>query len=67
LKTPAEVVTFYSEDLVRKIGREKLLSAPVELVEEIDGGVFILACIDQFGACENVDRLREHLGQEKYR
>lgn len=65
--TPAEVVTYYADDLVGDIGRERLVSAPVESVEEMDGGIFLLACIDPFGACEGVERLREHLGQKKYR
>lgn len=66
VKTPLEVVTYYSNELANEIGRDKLTSAPAKSIEELNDGVFILACLNQTGACERLNDVREHLGQEKY-
>ena len=63
LKVLPDIVNFYSKSLVDKIGREKLLSAPAKQVEELEnGGIMLLACTNQLGCPDELDRVRNHLG-----
>lgn len=66
LKELPNYVNFYSRPLVDRIGREKLLSAPAEKVEELEnGGVMIVVCALYawgIGYPDKLEKLWSHLG-----
>ena len=63
LKEKADTVNFYSEPLVDKIGRERLLSTPARKVEELEnGGVMLIVCTEALGCPEEFDKVWRHLG-----
>lgn len=66
LKEEPNYVNFYSKPLVDKIGREKLLSAPVYKVEALEnGGIMLVVCAlydDQIGCLNEIRKLWSYLG-----
>ena len=58
-------VTFYPPEMVEKIGREKLLSAPAATVTELhDGSIFLLMSESPLGAgAKTYNAIKEHLSE----
>jgi len=55
-------ITFYSSELVNKIGRKELLSSPAAVVSELSNeGIFMLASAELPPNGEQVQSIREHL------
>lgn len=63
LITDIKPVVYYSPQIADKIGRERLLSAPATtVIQHDDGGVFLIACYDCYGGCEELSAIKAHLG-----
>ena len=58
-------VNLFSPNKVKKYGREKLLKAPCELIEELeDGAIFMMIHKDRFSSTyEERKKLRKYLGE----
>ena len=64
LEKMPDVINFYSQSLISKLGRDKLLSAPAYKVEELsNGGIMLLIC-NSIKNCSDydIDRVSTHLG-----
>jgi hypothetical protein len=59
-------LNFFGPELVKEIGREKLLSAPAYRIEEMsDGGIFLQSGSGKEGDLGDIKAIRKHLGFPK--